>query len=78
MSRRAIPREHYCQRDGERGWKPKQSFENEASADSYIESNRYFQDNGYRAYQCSWCGKWHIGRLSSEDGIETDKRKGKR
>ena len=62
--RRLIPREHYCHRDGERGWKPKQAFENEASADNYIESRRYFRDNGYRPYLCAWCGKWHIGRVN--------------
>lgn len=64
---RLVPREHYCHRDGERGWKPKQGFENEASADNYIESRRYFRDNGYRPYQCTWCGKWHIGRMSENE-----------
>lgn len=65
--RRLIPREHYCHRDGERGWKPKQAFENEASADNYIESRRYFRDNNYCSYQCTWCGKWHIGRLNENE-----------
>ena len=65
--RRLIPREHYCHRDGERGWKPKLAFENEASADNYIESRRYFRDNGYRPYQCTWCGKWHIGRVNENE-----------
>ena len=55
---RLVPREHYCHRDGERGWKPKQGFENEASADNYIEA------------ACAAAPRWRSVRVATSDAIE--------
>lgn len=59
------PREHYVKKNG--SWKPKQVFENMASADNYIESKAFFRENGYVGYICRYCGKIHIGRLNDRE-----------
>jgi rubrerythrin len=51
-----IKREHYSKKDGE--WKPKQKFETESEALSFIKKHKMYK---YTAYICKVCGKWHIG-----------------
>jgi len=51
-----IKREHYVRKDGE--WKPKQKFETELEALSFIKKHKMYK---YSAYVCKVCGKWHIG-----------------
>lgn len=63
--RRLAPREHYVRKGG--SWKPKMSFENEASAHNWLDSHVYFRENDYCAYECSVCHLWHIGRLSDKE-----------
>lgn len=54
-----VPREHFFKKNG--SWKPKMSFENEASANNWIRLHHWFLDRGYTSYRCSFCGKIHIG-----------------
>ena len=58
------PREHYVKKYG--SWKPKMAFENEASADNYINARSFFLRNGYVSYICRICNKWHIGKLNDK------------
>lgn len=51
-----IKREHYTRKNGE--WKPKQKFETEQEALSFIKKHKMYK---YTAYICKVCGKWHIG-----------------
>jgi len=51
-----IKREHYSKKNGE--WKPKQKFETEQDALSFIKKHKMYK---YTAYICKVCGKWHIG-----------------
>ena len=51
-----IKREHYARKNGE--WKPKQKFETEQEALSFIKKHKMYK---YTAYICKVCGKWHIG-----------------
>ena len=62
-----LPREHYAKKNGT--WKPKRAFPSELSARLYL-STQMCAD-GYRAYRCTVCGKWHVGKYT-KDG-ETDK-----
>ena len=39
-------------------WKPKQKFETEQEALSFIKKHKMYK---YTAYICKVCGKWHIG-----------------
>ena len=68
-ARGMLPREHYVRKHG--SWKPKMSFENEASADNWIESRSFFREGGYVSYLCSVCNCWHVG-------LPADKRQDKR
>ena len=60
--RSLLPREHYSKKNG--SWEPKMAFENEASAHNWIEAHGWFANNGYVAYECSQCHKWHIGVIN--------------
>ena len=51
-----IKREHYTRKDGE--WKPKQKFESEQEALTFINKHKMHK---YTAYVCKVCSKWHIG-----------------
>lgn len=58
------PREHYVKKNG--SWKPKVGFPTEASCNNFIELHPFFKDNGYVAYECRVCHKWHIGRITDK------------
>lgn len=59
------PREHYTKKNGV--WKAKMSFPDEMGANNYIRTHMYFLEHGYVAYQCSICGKYHIGFLNDKE-----------
>lgn len=58
------PREHYVRKNG--SWKPKMSFENEASAVNWIESHSSSRLT-WRFYVCSVCGKIHLSSIRPEE-----------
>jgi hypothetical protein len=53
-----LPREHFAKKNG--AWKPKRAFVSELSARLYL-STQMCAD-GYQAYRCTVCGKWHVGK----------------
>lgn len=55
-NKHTIKREHYTRKDGE--WKPKQKFESEHEALTFIKKHKMYK---YTAYVCKVCGKYHIG-----------------
>ena len=55
-NKHTIKREHYTRKDGE--WKPKQKFESEQEALTFINKHKMYK---YTAYVCKVCNKWHIG-----------------
>lgn len=55
-NKHTIKREHYARKNGE--WKPKQKFDTEQDALSFIKKHKMYK---YTAYICKVCGKWHIG-----------------
>ena len=58
------PREHYVMRGG--SWKPKMSFEDEASANNWValHSSRVLT---WRVYECSVCHKFHLSSIRKEE-----------
>lgn len=64
--RALLPREHYARKGGV--WKPKKAFPDEVSARNYILQHWRMMDEGYQAYECSVCHKWHVGKKGHADG----------
>ena len=52
-----VKREHYTRKNGL--WKPKKQFVSKEDADAWVKK---YKMNGYCAYLCKVCGKWHIGK----------------
>lgn len=52
--------EHWT-RKGPHGWKAKVAYETEDDACEYLQLHPKMVAQGYRAYQCKVCQKWHIG-----------------
>ena len=57
-----LPREHYAKKNG--SWKPKRAFPSELSARLYLSTQ--MSADGYRAYRCTVCGKWHVGKYTKD------------
>ncbi len=53
--------EHWT-RKGQHGWKAKLAYPTEDDAWEWLHQNPRLQAEGYTAYQCHVCQKWHIGR----------------
>lgn len=58
------PREHYTKKNGV--WKAKMSFENEASADMWVEAHSSSRLT-WKVYECSICHKFHLSSIRSEE-----------
>lgn len=58
------PREHYTKKNG--SWKPKMSFETEASADNWV---LLHSSPGltWRVYECPICHKYHLSSIRKEE-----------
>lgn len=54
-----FPRCHFNVARGRR-IRAKRTFETEAQAVAYMDY-RSLQKQGYNAYKCDYCNKWHIG-----------------
>lgn len=44
-------------------WKEKVAYENEDEACGFLKLHPKIMADGYTAYQCKVCSKWHIGKL---------------
>ena len=66
-NKHVIKREHYSKKEGE--WKPKQKFETEQEALTYIKKHKMYK---YTTYICKVCGKWHIGIKIKNNNYETN------
>lgn len=61
------PREHYVMRGG--SWKPKMSFEDEASADNWVAIHSS-PGLTWRVYECSLCHKFHLSSIRKDEDEE--------
>ena len=57
-----LPREHFAKKNG--AWKPKRAFASELSARLYLSTQMCAE--GYQAYRCTVCGKWHVGKYAKD------------
>ena len=62
--RRLAPREHYVKKNG--SWKPKMSFETEASANNWIAMHSSLRLT-WRVYECLVCHKFHLSSIRKEE-----------
>ena len=58
------PREHYTKKNGV--WKAKMSFENEASANMWVEAHSLSRLT-WMVYECSVCHKFHLSSIRSTE-----------
>ena len=58
------PREHYVRKGGR--WKAKMSFEDEASADNWINIHSTPRLT-WVCYECSVCHHWHLSSIRNDD-----------
>lgn len=58
------PREHYVKKGG--SWKAKMSFDDEASADNWIDAHSTPKLT-WVCYECSICHLWHLSSIRKDD-----------
>lgn len=58
-------RYHYVRKNGK--WKPKLKFETRQAAEGFIAERRL---EGYAAYVCPYCHKYHIGHSGCGGGTK--------
>ena len=61
------PREHYVRKGG--SWKAKMSFEDEASADNWINIHSTPRLT-WVCYECSVCHHWHLSSIRKDEDEE--------
>ncbi len=50
-------------RKGPHGWKAKVAYETEDDAWEWLNQKPRLKAEGYTAYLCKYCQKWHIGHI---------------
>ena len=53
--------EHYTRK--QHTWKAKVTYETEDAAWEFLNQRPELKAQGYVAYQCKTCQKWHVGRV---------------
>lgn len=53
-------------RKGAHGWKAKVQYDSEEAAWEWLNQCPRLRSQGYTAYQCPVCQKWHVGRKQDE------------
>lgn len=48
-------------RKGKGHWRQKVAYENEDEAEEFLKQNPSLLRQGYKAYRCPICSKWHVG-----------------
>lgn len=70
IKRMNLPRCHWVRLKNR--WKPKKQYQTEDAAFEVLNQSPRLLAQGYTAYQCQECGKWHIGRKEVGNGTEED------
>lgn len=48
-------------RKGKGHWRQKVAYESEDEAEEFLKQNPSLLRQGYKAYRCPICSKWHVG-----------------
>lgn len=55
--------EHYTRK--QHSWKAKVAYETEEEALEFLQQNPKMMVQGYRAYRCRACQRWHVGHKAN-------------
>lgn len=55
--------EHYTRK--QHSWKAKVGYETEEEAWEFLQQNPKMTVQGYRAYRCRVCQRWHVGHKAN-------------